>query len=378
MLSVYGFPFLLAMFVSYVLTPYIKKLAFKIGAVDKPDMRKVHKRIMPRLGGLAIYIAFVVGCLASMELTMDLVGILIGGTMITVLGVLDDVYQLPAKVKLLGQIAAACVLVLFDIRIEWVNNPLGGFFYLDMLSIPFTILWVISFTNVVNLIDGLDGLAAGVSAIASLTVILVAIQMGYFHVALLTAALAGAIIGFIRYNFNPATIFMGDTGSLTMGFLLAFFAIELCCFKWDRVDLALLGETEPFYTGDQLFVYGISLIIVPVLDVFRVFYSRIRDGKSPFKPDKRHIHHKFLALGFSMRQARWTIFSMSILLWALNVLMSFVLCWNVNVIIAVDIALWVVFNLYISRCVRKRQLMHDAVAEGFDDFCNSKNKHNGK
>ena len=133
MLSVYGFPFLLAMFVSYVLTPYIKKLAFKIGAVDKPDMRKVHKRIMPRLGGLAIYIAFVIACLASMELTIDLVGILIGGTMITVLGVLDDVYQLPAKVKLLGQIAAACVLVLFDIRIEWVNNPFGGFF----LLVPF-------------------------------------------------------------------------------------------------------------------------------------------------------------------------------------------------------------------------------------------------
>ena len=225
MLSVYGFPFMLAMFVSFVLTPYIKKLAFKIGAVDKPDNRKVHKRIMPRLGGLAIYIAFMVAVVAGMEMSWDIFGILLGGTVIVALGVADDVYQLPAKVKLLGQIIAACILVAFDIRIEWVNNPLGGYFYLDMLSIPFTIFWVISFINVVNLIDGLDGLAAGVSAIASLTIILVAVQMGYFHVAVLTAALAGAIIGFIRYNFNPATIFMGDTGSLALGGIIGVFAI---------------------------------------------------------------------------------------------------------------------------------------------------------
>ena len=286
MLSVYGFPFLLAMFVSYVLTPYIKKLAFKIGAVDKPDMRKVHKRIMPRLGGLAIYIAFVIACLASMELTMDLVGILIGGTMITVLGVLDDVYQLPAKVKLLGQIAAACVLVLFDIRIEWVNNPLGGFFYLDMLSIPFTILWVISFTNVVNLIDGLDGLAAGVSAIASLTVILVAIQMGYFHVALLTAALAGAIIGFIRYNFNPATIFMGDTGSMFLGYMLAAISI------YGAVKTA---------TTIALIVPAIALGL-PILDTAFAIMRRYVNGKPIFQPDKGHLHHRLLDTGMSHKE----------------------------------------------------------------------------
>ena len=181
MLSAYGFPFLLAALVSYILTPYIKTLAFKIGAIDKPDNRKVHKKIMPRLGGLAIYIAFMIAAVASLELTKDIVGILLGGSVIAIVGVLDDKYQLPAKVKLLGQIFAACVLVAFDIRIEWLNNPFGGYFYLNewFISIPLTIFWVISFTNVVNLIDGLDGLAAGVSAIASMTVILVAVQMGY-------------------------------------------------------------------------------------------------------------------------------------------------------------------------------------------------------
>lgn len=287
MLSVYGFPFLLAMFVSYVLTPHIKKLAFKIGAVDKPDNRKVHKKIMPRLGGLAIYVAFMIGCLTSLELTWDLFGILLGGTMIVALGVADDVYQLPAKVKLLGQIAAACVLVLFDIRIEWVNNPFGGYFYLDMLSIPLTIFWVISFTNVVNLIDGLDGLAAGVSAIASLTIILVAIQMGYFHVAIMTASLAGAIIGFIRYNFNPATIFMGDTGSMFLGYMLA--------------AISIYGAVKTAATI-ALIVPAIALGL-PILDTAFAIMRRYVNGRPIFQPDKGHLHHRLLAQGMSHKEA---------------------------------------------------------------------------
>ena len=286
MLSIYGFPFMLAMFVSYVLTPYIKKLAFKIGAVDRPDNRKVHKKIMPRLGGLAIYIAFMIGCVSSMEITWDIFGILLGGTLIVALGVADDVYQLPAKVKLLGQIAAACVLVIFDIRIEWVNNPLGGYFYLDMLSIPFTIFWVISFTNVVNLIDGLDGLAAGVSAIASLTVILVSVQMGYFHVAILTAALAGAIIGFIRYNFNPATIFMGDTGSMFIGYMLA--------------AISVYGAVKTAATI-ALIVPAIALGL-PILDTAFAIMRRYVNGRPIFQPDKGHLHHRLLATGMSHKE----------------------------------------------------------------------------
>ena len=286
MLSIYGFPFMLAMFVSYVLTPYIKKLAFKIGAVDRPDNRKVHKKIMPRLGGLAIYIAFMIGCVASIEITWDIFGILLGGTLIVALGVADDVYQLPAKVKLLGQIAAACVLVIFDIRIEWVNNPLGGYFYLDMLSIPFTIFWVISFTNVVNLIDGLDGLAAGVSAIASLTVILVSVQMGYFHVAILTAALAGAIIGFIRYNFNPATIFMGDTGSMFIGYMLA--------------AISVYGAVKTAATI-ALIVPAIALGL-PILDTAFAIMRRYVNGRPIFQPDKGHLHHRLLATGMSHKE----------------------------------------------------------------------------
>lgn len=287
MLSVYGFPFLLAMLVSFVLTPYIKNLAFAIGAIDKPDNRKVHKKIMPRLGGLAIYIAFMVAAVASLEMTWDIVGILVGGTVIVIVGVLDDKYQLPAKVKLLGQIAAACVLIAFDIRIEWVNNPFGGYYYLDLLSIPLTIFWVISFTNVVNLIDGLDGLAAGVSAIASITVILVAVQMGYYHIAVMTAALAGGIIGFIRYNFNPATIFMGDTGSMFIGYMLA--------------AISVYGAVKTAATI-ALIVPAIALGL-PIMDTAFAILRRYNNGRPIFQPDKGHLHHRLLAMGMNQKQA---------------------------------------------------------------------------
>ncbi len=286
MLSTYGFPFLLAMLVSYMLTPYIKKLAFRIGAIDRPDNRKVHKRIMPRLGGLAIYIAFVVACLASLEMSWDICGILLGGTVIVTVGVLDDKYQLPAKVKLLGQIAAACILVLFDIRIEWLNNPFGGYFYLEWMSIPLTIFWVISFTNVVNLIDGLDGLAAGVGAIASFTVILVSIPLGYYHVAIMTAALAGAIVGFIRYNFNPATIFMGDTGSMFIGYMLA--------------AISVYGAVKTAATI-ALIVPAIALGL-PIMDTAFAIMRRYVNGRPIFQPDKGHIHHRLLAMGMNQKQ----------------------------------------------------------------------------
>lgn len=295
MLSLYGFPFLLAMLVSFVLTPYIKKLAFLIGAIDTPDNRKVHSKIMPRLGGLAIYIGFVIAVIASLELNMDIMGILVGSAIIVTVGVLDDRYALPPKVKLLGQIAAAAALIPFGIQIEWVNNPFGGYFYLDYLSIPVTIFWIISFTNVVNLIDGLDGLAAGVSAIACITVILVSVQMDYFHVAMLTSALAGGIVGFIRYNFNPATIFMGDTGSMFIGYMLG--------------AISTFGAVKTATTV-ALIVPAIALGL-PIMDTAFAIMRRYTNGRPIFQPDKGHLHHRLLAMGLSQRQAVLLMYAIS-------------------------------------------------------------------
>ncbi len=287
MLKVYGFPFLLAALISYILTPYVRVLAFKVRAVDRPDNRKVHKKIMPRLGGLAIYISFMLGVIASMELTRDVIGILIGGTLILAIGIMDDKYQLSAKVKLLGQIAAACVLIAFDIRIEWINNPFGGYFYLDYLSVPFTVFWIVSFINVVNLIDGLDGLAAGVTAIASLTVLLVAAQMGYYQIAIMTAALTGGIIGFIRYNFSPAVIFMGDTGSMFIGYILG--------------AVSVFGAVKTAATI-ALIVPAIALGL-PIIDTAFAIMRRYNNGRPIFQPDKGHLHHRLIAMGMNQRQA---------------------------------------------------------------------------
>ena len=289
---------IIALLASFLLTPYIKQLAVKIGAVDKPDKRKVHTQVMPRLGGLAIYLATMLAIVCSMPITRDLLGILLGGTWIVIVGVLDDKYSLPARVKLAGQVIAAVILVAFDVKIEWLNNPFGGYFYLEYLSIPFTVFWVISFINVVNLIDGLDGLAAGVSGIASITVILVAVHQGYFPVATLTAALAGGIIGFIHYNFNPATIFMGDTGSMFIGYMLA--AISIFGAVKSAATIALL-------------VPAIALGL-PIMDTAFAILRRYSNGRPIFQPDKGHLHHRLLAMGLSQRQAVLLMYGISIVL----------------------------------------------------------------
>jgi len=188
--------------------------------------------------------------------------------------------------------------VAFDIKIEWLNNPLGGYFYLEYLSVPFTIFWVISFINVVNLIDGLDGLAAGVAGIASITIILVAVHQGYYPVATLAAALAGGIFGFIHYNFNPATIFMGDTGSMFIGYMLA--------------SIAVFGAVKTAATI-ALIVPAVALGL-PIMDTAFAILRRYSNGKPIFQPDKGHLHHRLLALGLSQRQAVLLMYAISILL----------------------------------------------------------------
>ena len=291
----YILAFIIALLASWVLTPYVKKLAFRIGALDKPDGRKVHHGIMPRLGGLAIYLAFVIAVLATMHMTRDIFALLLGGTVIVIVGILDDKYQLPAKVKLLGQIAAAFVLVLFDIKIEWLNNPWGGYFYLEYFSVPLTVFWIVSFTNVVNLMDGLDGLAAGVSGIASVTVILVALQQGFYPVAVITAALAGGIIGFIRYNFNPASIFMGDTGSMFIGYMLA--------------AISIFGAVK-------------SAATIALMDTAFAIVRRYTNGRPIFQPDKGHLHHRLLAMGLSQRQAVLLMYVISAVLGIAAILLT--------------------------------------------------------
>ncbi|EAX47438.1 glycosyl transferase, family 4 [Thermosinus carboxydivorans Nor1] len=286
-MQTYVVAFTVALAVAYFVTPHVKELAIKAGALDAPDARKVHTHPIPRLGGLAIYLGFVLAVLASMHVNREIMGLLMGGTVILVVGIIDDLKQLPARVKLLGQIVAAMVLLLFNVRIEWLTNPFGDMIYLDYFSIPLTILWVVGLTNTVNLIDGLDGLAAGVSTIASITILLVALQQNFWTVAILTAALAGSALGFLYHNFNPAKIFMGDTGSMFLGYMLA--------------AVSILGTVKSAAT--IALVVPIVALGLPIMDTAFAIIRRYSSGQPIFKPDKGHLHHRLLAMGLTQRQA---------------------------------------------------------------------------
>ena len=287
--------FMIALGTALVLTPAVIAFARRTGALDQPDARKVHARPIPRIGGIGIYAAFMVSILVQLifveltpEFMMSLIGLMVGGTIIVAIGIIDDYCDLPAKVKLLGQILAAAVLVIgFDVRIDFITDPLGDFIYLELFAIPATIFWIVGLTNTVNLIDGLDGLAAGVSSIAAVTIFLVAMEEGIPFVAMVTAALAGAAVGFLYYNFNPARIFMGDTGSMFLGFILA--------------GISVVGAVKSAAT--IALIVPILALGLPILDTTFAIVRRARNHRPIFKPDKGHLHHRLLAHGFTQKQA---------------------------------------------------------------------------
>ena len=287
--------FMIALGMALIVTPGVIAFARRTGALDKPDARKVHERPIPRIGGIGIYAAFMVSILVQLlfiELTPEfmtsIIGLMVGGTIIVVIGIIDDYCDLPAKVKLLGQIIAAAVLVIvFDVRIDFITDPLGDFIYLEFFAIPATIFWIVGLTNTVNLIDGLDGLAAGVSSIAAVTIFLVAMEEGSPFVAMVTAALAGAAVGFLYYNFNPARIFMGDTGSMFLGFMLA--------------GISVVGAVKSAAT--IALIVPILALGLPILDTTFAIVRRARNHRPIFKPDKGHLHHRLLARGFTQKQA---------------------------------------------------------------------------
>lgn len=302
----YVLTFLAALVAALIFIPLVKLLAKKTGAMDAPDARKVHKEPIPRIGGIGIYGAFMVSFIALTdfgaipeEVSSGLIGLMIGATVLIVIGLIDDYTDLPAKVKLLGQIAAACIAVIgFDVRIEFLTNPFGDYLYTEFLAIPMTVFWMVGLTNTVNLIDGLDGLAAGVATLASMTIFIVALQDDVLVVASFTAALAGAAIGFLKYNFNPASIFMGDTGSMFLGYMLA--------------GISVIGAVKS--TATIALIVPILALGVPIMDTSFAIIRRYRGGVPIFKPDKGHLHHRLLDMGFTQRQAVLLMYVISAIL----------------------------------------------------------------
>ncbi len=297
---------------SYLMTPSVKHFAEKVGAIDVPkDERRIHTHPIPRMGGLAIFIGFVASCLVFCEPSTQLMGVLVGAVIIAVMGAVDDIVALNAWVKLAVQIVAAVVVIRCGVVFDAISNPnfLSAdttIYISDGLAVFLTVLWIVGCTNAVNLIDGLDGLAVGVSAISSLTMLVVALFVAEPAVSVVLAALTGACIGFMPYNLNPAKIFMGDVGSQLLGFVLATVSI-MGMFKFHTIIT---------------FLVPVMAMAVPLADTVFAFARRILRGQSPFHADKGHFHHRLLALGLSQKQVAAVLYAISAVMGLLAVLLA--------------------------------------------------------
>ncbi len=282
-----------AALVAFTSTPLVRILAYKFGAIDVPrDNRRMHKVPIPRLGGLAIFAAYIVTTAIFCKSTPTLWTLWIGGTGIVILGALDDIFKLKPIIKLVSQIAIAFVPVAFGLGIEFVN-VFGNMVVLGNFSIPVTILWIVGLTNAINLIDGLDGLSCGVSAICSISLLLVAITSSDAYSAMLTTVLVGSCLGFLPFNSNPAKIFMGDTGALFLGYTLSILSIQ-GLFKVHAIISFLI----------PLSVFGL-----PLFDTAFAIIRRLIHKKSPFAADRGHIHHRLMDMGFNQKQSVFILYA---------------------------------------------------------------------
>lgn len=279
---------------AYTLTPIIRVLAFKLGAIDIPrDNRRMHKKPIPRIGGLAIFLSFLITCLLFCEVDYQIMTVLCGSMLMVLLGVLDDIFALNPWLKLIWQLGVAMATVLSGIKIDQINIG-GSYIELGIWSIPVTILWIAGLTNAINIIDGLDGLSCGVSTISSVSIFFViVIQGGDYTSALITLILIGSCLGFLPFNKNPAKIFMGDTGALFLGYTLSVISVE-GMFKAH----ALISLIVP-----------LIIFALPLADTVFAIIRRLLAGKSPFSADRGHLHHKLVDMGFTQKESVKILYS---------------------------------------------------------------------
>lgn len=303
-------PIVLAFLVSLIMTPIVIKLAKKFGFLDIPkDARRMHNKPIPLSGGVAMYVAIMIGMLVFLKLNRELICVMVGATLILISGLIDDKTDMSPKMKLLFQLAAAGVLLLGKVRVEFFTNPFPigeSVIFLGVLSIPITIFWIVGITNTVNLIDGMDGLAAGVSLICSISLMVIANKFGYSNMAIIAALLVGACAGFLPYNFNPAKIFMGDTGALFLGFMLSYISVE-----------GIMKSAAALTIIVPVLILG-----VPVFDTTFAMIRRKLSGKKIMQADKGHLHHRLLALGLTQKQTVITLYIISVIFGLLAIVVA--------------------------------------------------------
>lgn len=331
--------FILALVVALMFTPPIIRLAVKLGVVDKPGPRRVNVKIMPRMGGPAIMMGFMVATMLVHKRIDAWPGIAAGGLIVFTVGVIDDARGLRAGLKLMGHVLAAVIAYKSGVRIEFVTNPSGGMIHIpQMISFIITVFWIIGITNAVNLIDGLDGLAAGIVCIAAMTFMLVAIHKGQVPSALMAAALAGSSAGFLRWNFYPAKTFMGDSGAYFMGYTVAVIAV-IGAFK-STTALTLL--------------IPVLALGVPIFDTSFAIIRRYNKGMPIMTAaDKGHLHHRMLAIGLNHRTAVMVCYGITLLLSA--VALALAEAWRLSIALVLCVGLLVIILIVAGKIVKRKK-----------------------
>jgi UDP-GlcNAc:undecaprenyl-phosphate GlcNAc-1-phosphate transferase len=325
-MQMYVYSFAAAALVTALATPLVRRLAFRFKVVSIPGGRHIHGQVIPRLGGVAIFAGAVLAMLGgvlfgevravlSTQAERQGLGLLIGGSMMFIVGAWDDARQVRALHKLAVQVLAASVAWAFGFRIDVVDLPLLGAFSMGVFSLPVTVFWIVGIINAVNLIDGLDGLAAGVVFFAGVTNFVVAYMLGTTFVAMVMATVTGAVLGFLFFNFNPARIFMGDSGSYFLGFVLA------CC--------SIAGPLQKASAAVSIAVPIVALG-VPIIDTLLAMVRRFLERRPIFSPDRGHIHHRLIDMGITHRRAVLIIYGITVALCVAAIAIAFGRNWEVG------------------------------------------------
>lgn len=359
----YGVLFAVAAVVTIALTPLARKLAIKLDAIDYPSARRVNMLPIPRMGGVAIF----GGILAALAVAgfgvyafgwvdpfidyngieVNYWGVLLGTVLIFLVGAVDDVVDLNPKAKMLGQIVAACVVAGSGLLFSSIHNPIGeGYIEFGWVAYPLTVFYLVAFANVINLIDGLDGLAAGITGISAITILLFAVLTGRFDAALFSVILVGVCAGFLKSNFFPASIFMGDSGALLLGFSLG--VISLFAVARSALFVSLL---VPILAAG-----------VPILDTFFAIVRRKREHRPIDEADKGHIHHRLMRAGFSQRATVLIMWAWTALLAACGVIIT----WADNL---VRIPIFLIACAVTAYAIVKLRLLGDALSHHFNPRC---------
>ncbi|PNZ28371.1 glycosyltransferase family 4 protein [Staphylococcus rostri] len=305
-----------SMIVSLIATPIVIAVSKKLDIVDKPNFRKVHTQPISMMGGAVILIAFFIGVWLGHPIERETKPLLLGAIVIYIVGLIDDLYDIKPVLKLLGQVAAASIVVMYGVTIDFISLPMGPIIHFGWLSIPITIIWFVAIINAINLIDGLDGLAAGVSTIAYVTIAFIAILQGNIFIIMICSVQIGALLGFLVFNFHPAKIFLGDNGALLLGFIIGF--VSLLGFK----NITLISLFFP-----------VVILAVPFIDTLFAMVRRVKKGQHIMQADKSHLHHRLLDLGYTHRQTVILIYSIAIMFSVVSVILYLSQPWGVFLMI---------------------------------------------